>query len=413
MSTILFLAPRFPWPLIGGDRVKPYHLLRHLAAHHRVILVAFNHGGPATAEQRRAIEELGVEVHDVPLNPYAAALVSARTVATSLPLEIAFYTRPEFARIVDSILATTRVDLGISFFMRTAEYLRHRQMKKILIAEDCRVEYQTRSSHAARSLHQKLVRWWETRKLRVYEPSIVHDFDVTTFVSPEDVTAMTNLESRATYKVVTNGVDLEAFSFRDNIDQREGLLFTGKLDVLANDLMAKMIIGDILPDVRRRYPDTILTVAGAYPKSSLRAMASAYVRIEGQVPDIVPYLHGAAVYVHPHHGGSGIQNKVLEAMAAGCPVVTTPSGLQGIDAVDGVHALVATDAASISQHIITLLGDADLRRRLAHNARQLMERTHTWEVVGQQLDDVLAPYGLDPNYSDAWRDQPSSSIVTE
>ncbi|MBU3742814.1 MAG: glycosyltransferase, partial [Candidatus Kapabacteria bacterium] len=225
-----------------------------------------------------------------------------------------------------------------------------------------------------------------------YEPSVVHDFDVTTFVSPEDVAAMTGLEPAARYAVVTNGVDLEKFPFRDDFEQRSGLLFAGKLDVLANDLMATMIIRDILPGVHEQLPGTMLTIAGANPGSSLRSMASPYVRIEADVPHLVSYLHSAAIFVHPHHGGSGIQNKVLEAMAAGCPVVTTPSGLQGIEAVHGVHAMVATDAAGMQRHIVTLLRDTDLRRRIAHNARQLMERTHTWQVMGQQLDAVLAAY---------------------
>ncbi|MBU3742100.1 MAG: hypothetical protein FGM24_07410, partial [Candidatus Kapabacteria bacterium] len=169
MSTILFLTPRFPWPLIGGDRVKSYYVLRHLASRHHVILVSFNHGAPASTEQRCAIESLGVEVHDVALNPIVAGMASMRTLTTHLPLEIAFYTRPDFARVVESVLSNNKVDVGISFFMRTAEYLRHRSMPKVLIAEDCRAEYQSRSTNAARSLHQKLIRWWETRKLRTYE----------------------------------------------------------------------------------------------------------------------------------------------------------------------------------------------------------------------------------------------------
>lgn len=412
MSTVLFLTPRFPWPLVGGDRVKSYYLLRHLAATHRVILVTFNHGSAPSADQRDAIECLGIELHAVHLDPVRAGLASARTFTSDLPLEIAFYTRPDFKRVVDDILRREHIDLGISFFMRTAEYLRHARIPKILIAEDCRVEYQTRSSNAARTPHQKVVRWWETRKLRSYEPRVVHDFDVTTFVSPEDVQAMRTLEPKGTYAVVTNGVDLDRFVMRENLDGRSGLLFAGKLDVLANHLMAEQIVREILPNVQRAVPETMLTIAGANPSSSLRAMATSHVRVEGNVPDLVPYLHQAAVFIHPHHGGSGIQNKVLEAMAAGCPVVTTRSGMQGIEAEHGVHALIGTSVQELQQHVITLLGDVDLRRRLAHNARRLMEETHTWSVVGQQLDAVIAPFLHAPLPSDPWRARPSSSTVT-
>ncbi|MBS1560538.1 MAG: glycosyltransferase [Bacteroidetes bacterium] len=389
--TILFLTPRYPWPLIGGDRVKAYHLLRHLAAQHNVILVTFNHGDHPTPEQRAAIEGLGVEVHAVPLAPLHAALASARTFTTDLPLEITFYTRPDFRAIVDNLVAHRGIDLGISFFMRTAEYLRpYPALPKILIAEDCRVEYQTRSTEAARSPIQKLVRWWETRQLLRYEPVVIEEFDVTTFVSPEDITASTGLNERATYALVTNGVDMDRFAFHEGHAERHGLLFAGKLDVLANHLMATTIIRRILPSVREAVPNTTLTIAGAGPRRALRALATTGIRIDADVPDLVPYFHRAAVFVHPHHGGSGIQNKVLEAMATGCPVVTTPSGLQGIEATHGVHAMIGTTPEELAAHVITILRDEDLRATLARNARQLMVDTHSWSHVFEQMDGVIA-----------------------
>lgn len=389
--TILFLTPRYPWPLIGGDRVKAYHLLRHLAKEHNVLLVTFNHGAHPTSEQRDAIEALGVEVHAVPLSPVRAALASARTFVTELPLEITFYTRPDFRAIVDELIARRRIDLGIAFFMRTAEYLRpYPLLPKILIAEDCRVEYQTRSTEAARSPLQKLVRWWETRKLLRYEPVVIEEFNVTTFVSPEDIAASTGLNPRARYALVTNGVDMDRFEFHEGHAERRGLLFAGKLDVLANHLMATTIIRNILPVVQASVPGTILTIAGAGPRKALRSLASESVRIDADVPDLVPYFHRAAVFVHPHHGGSGIQNKVLEAMATGCPVVTTPSGLQGIDAEHGVHAMIGTTPEELAQHVITVLRNEDLRATLARNARQLMVDTHSWQHVFEQMDSVIA-----------------------
>ncbi len=387
--TLLFLTPRYPWPLIGGDRIKSYYLLRHLASTHRVILVSLSHRTAATDEQLAAIRALGVEVHSVQLNPMQAAIASIRTFWTHEPIEIAFYTRPEFKRVVESIIATTHIDVGVSFFMRTAEYIRHhRSMRKILIAEDCRVEYQTRSMRASKSWPQRLIRWWEIRKLRKYESDVIDDFDAVTYVSAEDVAAMRTMKASSKYTIVTNGVDLERFLFNADHSDRTGVLFMGKLDVHANELMVNTIVERIMPLVREVIPATVVTIVGASRSGKGRVDTSG-VHFTGAVPDTVPYLHNAAVFLHPHAGASGIQNKLLEAMAAGCAVVTTTSGLQGIEGIHGIHCLVFTTPQEAAKHVIRLLNDPDERAFLAANARKLMEDTHSWDLVNTQIDSVL------------------------
>lgn len=387
----MFLTPRFPWPLIGGDRVKSYFLLKHLALHHEVTLVTFNHGGPPTNEQVDAIEALGVDLHTIPLSAPVAGLSSARTLWTDLPLEIAFYTRPEMRRHVDELIAERSFDVGISFFMRTAQYIRNNHtMAKILVAEDCRTQYMSRSSSSSRTFLQRTVRWWETKKLQTYEPKVVEDFHLTTFVSPQDVAAMNNLNGSAQYRVVTNGVDLDRFAFVDDHQNRTGMLFSGKMDLLANQLMVKQILESVYPVIRQHVPNAQLTIAGANPPSSMGKNLPPGVSLHADVPDMVPYLHGHAVFVHPHHGGSGIQNKVLEAMASGCAVVTTTSGLQGIEAVHGEHCLVGSTPAELAEMTAGLLSDPDQRRRLATNARALMEETHSWAVVNDQISAAIA-----------------------
>jgi glycosyltransferase involved in cell wall biosynthesis len=369
-------------------------MIKHLATNHRVILVTFNHGSLPSPEQRRAIESLGVELHVVALNPIVAGLASVRTLWTRLPLEIAFYTRTEFRRIVDTIFDTESVDIAVSFFMRTAEYVRERRdVMKILVAEDCRLEYQTRSLNASKTLLQKLVRWWETQKLAVYEPNVALDFDTMTFVTKEDIEAMRSQQPRGMYALLTNGVDLDRFSFDERCSHRRGIIFTGKLDVQANHLMATGILNNILPLIRQQLPDVVLSFVGAKPRKALLAAAKGRASVVADVPDIVPYLHNAAIFLHPHEGGSGIQNKVLEAMATGCPVVTTKSGLQGIEAIHGVHAMIGTSPAQIAEYAVILLKNPELRMTLARNARLLMETTHSWNHVHTQTEGVL---GLRP-----------------
>lgn len=390
MNTVLVLSPRYPWPLVGGDRVKLYHLLKHLAKSNRVILVAGAHGQRPQPELLEPLTKLGIEVHTFTIRPIRAGLSALRTLWTDLPLEVAFYTHKGFQAIVDSILTREHVDVAMSFFMRTAEYLKsYPVVPRVLIAEDCRVMYQQRSSASTSNPLQRAVRRWEQNKLRNYEPKVVEKFDVTTLVTTADIEAMRRQNPRAKYALLTNGVDLQHFTYNDDQLHRSGLLFCGKMDVLANHTMALHVMQDIYPIVVRSFDHCTLDIVGANPAPAIRKSAGNGITVHGAVPSVLPYLHKAAVFVHPHQGASGIQNKVLEAMAAGCPVVTTPSGVQGINVQHGVHCLIASTDAEMAVHIVQLLSDGDLRTRLAKSARKVIEQDHTWEVVGHQLDAVL------------------------
>ncbi len=386
---ILFLTPRFPFPLIGGDRIKSYHMLKHLAKTHEVTLVSFNHGGMPTAEQIQKIRDINVTVYPVPLRPGRAGMFSAKTLVSDLPLEIAFYTQQNFRSIVDRLLAEQHFDLGFSFFMRTAEYLRNANIKKILVAEDCRTLYQGRSATNAESMLQTAVRRWEVYKLKTYEPRIVNYFDTTTLVTQTDIDAMNAQNPKARYRLLTNGVELDEYRFRDDHEQRRDVMFLGKLDYLANEFMALKIARDILPIIHSQLPEVRAHIIGSNPQPSVRRYESDHVIIHADVPDIEPYYHQSAVFLHPHAGASGIQNKVLQAMAMGCPVVTTPTGIQGNPAQPGRDVLIGRTDAELAEHCITLLRNPDLRSQIARRARVLVEQTHSWEAVFNSLDAIV------------------------
>ncbi|GAB1430637.1 glycosyltransferase family 4 protein [Ignavibacteria bacterium] len=388
--SILFLTPRFPWPLIGGDRIKSYHLLKHLARNNEVTLVTFSHNSLVTEEQKKAVEQIGVEFHAIPLNPIIAGLRSASSLFNDLPLEVAFYTQPKFTRKVDELCAERNFDLGISFFMRTAEYIRNYSFKKILIAEDCRLMYQSRSSEASKNLQQRIIRQWETHRLRRYEPEVTKHFDCTTLVTREDIAAMRTQNPAAGYALLTNGVELDVYTPNFNMISRTGILFVGKLDVWANEQMARLIIHEILPYIRTIRPDVALSIVGANPSASLRRLAGNGVEIYANVPSVKTYMQSAAVFLHPHKGASGIQNKALQAMACGCPVVTTQTGVQGIAVRHGEEVLIAKSSEELAEHALTLLNKPEYALRLARNARIVIEKYHSWEAIDNAFDNILA-----------------------
>lgn len=392
-KNILFLTPRFPFPLIGGDRLKPYNLMKHLAKKHNVTLISFYIDLPIKQAYIKEIESLGVELIPIPLKITQAALKTVLRMPGPRPLEIDFFTQPEFEKAVKEQLNKKKYDIGISFFMRTAEYLRNRNgFKKILVAEDCRVLYQNRSYKESKNLKQKAVRYWEVMKLRKYEPNVVNNFDITTLVTYEDIEAMKKQNKDVKYRLLTNGTDINSYIPPEGFDHRKDILFTGKLDVWSNVIMAQNIVENIMPIIRKKYPKIKLNIVGARPTAAIMSLESKYVNIHANVPRFQPYLQNARVFLHPHSAATGIQNKLLEAMACACPVVTTPTGNQGIYAKHGEHALISENSDNYQQladYTIELLENDDLAKRISENARQLIVDTHSWEEVSRQIDSII------------------------
>lgn len=371
--------------------MKPYMVLKHLAKNHNVHLITFHQGGYPSPEKIKAIKDLGVNVHPIVLDAFKAGIRAVPlTLFAGQPLEIAYYNQPDFAYKVDSLMKDIDFDLVFAFFMRTAEYVADKKVKKILMAEDCRELYQERSYKDSNNLLQRLVRWWEVKKLRQYEPAIMEKFDAATFVTVNDIEAMKKINPRGNYRLLTNGTDIEKFVPPSEATERKGVLFAGKLDIWANVLMIERISKRIMPLVWQELPDTEFHIVGANPTQKIKRMANKRIKLIPNVPDMKPYLQQAEVFVHPHSGGSGIQNKLIEAMACACPVVTTHTGTQGIPAIDGENIMIGESDEEFASKIIMLLRDKEFANMLGANARQAIVENLSWAHVFHQTDALIA-----------------------
>jgi glycosyltransferase involved in cell wall biosynthesis len=189
------------------------------------------------------------------------------------------------------------------------------------------------------------------------------------------------LRQRPNRKVllVPNGVDCAAIRpgpFRDA--GAPVLVFTGDMSFAPNVEAARLLALRIFPEVRRRHPGTELHLVGRNPARRVLALRGPAITITGAVPDMLPHLHAATVYVAPIATGAGTRTKLLEAMAAGLPIVTTRVGIEGIDAIDGQQVLLADPPGAFTAAVLRLLADPAERRRLGAAARRLMEERYDW-----------------------------------
>lgn len=386
---ILFLISRFPYPLIGGDKIKSFYLMKHLAKYHDVTLAALSFKNLPELDNIKALTDIGVKVHSLPVKPLSDGIKAALSFHKVYPFEVSFYLKNNFQNLVDKLCYENNYDIGIAFFLRTAEYIKDKKFKKILISEDCRQLYQTRSYQSSNNIFQKMIRKWEVNKLKKYEPDIVNYFDIITLVTNQDIAEMKKYNNNQKYRLVTNGVNVDEFSPPESNSNRKDLLFTGKLSVQSNTLMAIKIANTIMPEIVKKYPNIKLHLVGSNPSATINSLANDNIEIHSNVPDIAKFYKESRVFIHPHLAATGIQNKLLEAMSTGMPSVTTTTGIQGIDGVDGQHFLIGNTTDDFIDKTISLLQDDYQYEKISQNARQLILRNHTWETIYNQFDSVI------------------------
>ena len=185
---------------------------------------------------------------------------------------------------------------------------------------------------------------------------------------------------------MTNGVDVEGIRPTGQPARANSLIMVGHFGVFHNVDAAAYLVEEVLPLVRRQVPDCTLSLVGADPSPQVRRLANEpYVTVTGFVPDLNEWLNQAAVFVAPLRFAAGVQNKVLEAMSAACPVVTTTIVNEGLGAKPGSEILVADSAETMALQITRLLQDAVLRARIGTAARSFVQRVYTWDHVVRRM----------------------------
>jgi sugar transferase (PEP-CTERM/EpsH1 system associated) len=372
---VLFLVTRLPVPPWRGDQVRAFHHLRQLAPRHDITCCAVLPGAPP-AELRARVEELGVRLEVVPIAVAGAVPALMRAlVGDRRPLQVLLYDRGGARRRVARLVEAGGFDLVHAQLVRTASYLPEHRPPVVLDLIDA---LSANMARRARQEHGPLapVAAWEAARLARFEPILVRRAARTLVVSAAERAALGGGERVV---VVANGVDLDAFPFSDQPRPAARLLFFGNLGYFPNVDAARWLATEIYPRVRAEIPSAALHLVGARPARGVRELAHRPgVSLAAAVPAMAPEVAAATVAVVPMRAGTGLQNKVLEAMAVGTPVVATPSVAAGLDAEPGRHLLVATDAADLAAATVALIRDPARARAMAEAARALVAQRYRW-----------------------------------
>jgi sugar transferase (PEP-CTERM/EpsH1 system associated) len=387
-------------PLDTGGKLRTWHLMRHLAAHHDITYLGFS-----TPDQRPedidGMREVARTVHVIPrshpakgsLGFYAGA---ALHLVDPLPYAVGKYRSRAFRRRLDELLRREAFDLIVCDFLVPAVNLPRRlPCRSVLFTHNVEAEIWRRHAETKSGLSRFLYGVQHRRMLR-FEARTLARFDGVLAVSDADRDTFARLYPGAVTQpvhVVPTGVDTEFFHPAASSPGARSLVFTGSMDWLPNEDAMLFFCAEVLPLIRREEPEVTLAIVGRAPTPAVARLAQQHgVVVTGRVDDVRPHMAKAAVYIVPLRIGGGTRLKIFEAMSMGKAVVSTTIGAEGLPVTDGRDLVLADSPPAFADAVVRLLRNVDQRRGLEAAARRLVVERYDWAAVAGELDRALTRF---------------------
>lgn len=384
---ILFLTPRFPYPPLKGDSLRTYHQLRVLSREHQITLLSMA-DAPVSPEDQARVAALCERVVVVPLPRWRVAVNLGTGLAARQPLQVRYYQAPAFTRQLAALLAGDRFDVIHATLIRMLPYVWGIATPPVAVdlIDSLSLNLADRRNQV-RGV-KRVAYELEYRRVCAYERAVVRHFPALVVSSPADQQEL----GGTGIAVIPNGVDVDRFAFGGAAGRDPAtLIFTGNMGYHPNEEAVLWFAAEVWPQLRASRPALRFQIVGTSPTDRVRALAATPgIEVLGRVPDVGDCLRQATVAVCPMRSGSGIQNKVLEAMAAGTPVVATAIANRGVQGVAERDLLVADSAPAFAAAVDRALDDPALAERLREAGRSFVENEFRWEQHGARLASIYA-----------------------
>ena len=404
---ILFVVPYAP----NKIRIRPYNLMRFLSARGNQVTLLTLQTDHLDADSVRQLEAEGYQVFAFPLPTWRSMMNAARGVLLGDPLQSFYCWQPQLAQKLEELAFGNGTDIPFDVVhiehlrgVRFGQHLRARQQARLKPGEkrlpiiwdsvDSISYLFQQAAQQSQKLTSRLITRFELPRTRRYEARMAQLFDQTLVTSRLDQEAYAGLlpPGASPVTVLANGVDLDYFHpLPDSEREPATLVISGKMSYHANIAMVTYLVEQIMPHIWEKRPEVRLWIVGKDPPKSISDLAShTGVTVTGYVADIRPYLQKATVALAPLTYGAGIQNKVLEAMACGTPVVSTPKAVSALSVKSGQELFIEADPAAFASRVLALLNDPASARQVGACGRDYVEKTHNWSVIAGQLEDIYA-----------------------
>lgn len=386
---ILFLAHRFPYPPTFGSKVRAFNMIRHLAQTHEVTVMAPVRSA-AEAEEARGIAAHCASYEVFPVKHWTQLAKVGVTLPTLVSASEAYFYSGAMKAAINRHLATRAVDLVVVHCSSVGRLVEDVVLPKLI--DFCDVDSRKWLDYALFKPFPLSVGYrWEGLRMTAAERRLVGKFDAVTVATAGELATLRELGMDARADWFPNGVDTDYFTPSSEPYEPETITFVGRMDYFPNERCMVDFCRDVWPHLRARRPGARLQIVGASPTPPVQALARiGGVTVTGAVPDVRPFVRRSALTIAPLSIARGTQNKVLESMAMGVPVVCSPLAAAGVEAEPGSHLLVAGSADDWVDNVDRLLADPEQRDALAEAGRAHVLSNQTWSRVMRRLDAIVA-----------------------
>lgn len=379
------VCSRFPFPIEKGDKLRIYYQIRQFSRSYDIQLIALSFF-PIEEKYKSELLKYCEEIHVFRIYKYRQYLNLLYHSTSSMPFQVAYFYDPFLKKEIQSTILNYNPDLIYCQLIRATEYIKAIPIPKVLDYMDAfSLNYKRRISE--KSGVMKLLYKEEVKRLTQYERGIYYEFDGHTIISERDRAAIDIIEKSA-IQIVKNGIDTRYFKPR-KAQEEKVLIFVGNMGYEPNYIAAKYIIDTLLPELKKLHPTIKVVIAGARPPRELLRYKSESIIITGWIDDIRDAYMRGMILVAPIFTGSGLQNKILEAMAMKVPIVTTSIVTESIAAEKGIiHE--ANTAREFISGINSLLTDKERRHNMAIEGREYVCENFSWNARTDVLKLVLS-----------------------
>lgn len=382
------LLSRFPYPLEKGDKLRAFQHLKILSGENEIHLVALS-DKKVKQEWMNAIQPYCKKIDILPLTIPGLLAEMSSFFIKRLPLQVGYFTRKKYIQQVHQIIKESAPDLIYCQLIRTVEYLKDiKDIPKVIDYQDAfsrgTAQRSARAVFFLRPIYKR-----ELKLVLEYEQQSFNLFNKHIIISEQDREWL-NASRKNEVTVIQNGIDLNYFQRHAVTEDKFDITFTGNMNYIPNIDAAVFLVRKIMPVVWKELPGASVQIAGAHPNRKVKELASEKVTVTGWVNDIRESYYKSRIFIAPMRMGTGLQNKLLEAMAMELPCITTSISCSPLGAMPGRDILVGNNSEELAQHIINLLKDNSLSKRIAADGYNYIKENFALEISAGKLKKVLS-----------------------